>query len=720
MQLEKKSAPTTATKKIGSNINKIIFILTAASAVVVPLLFLPITSNVFEFNKQIFIVAITLLMLVLWTLRMLTEKKVKVIRTSSDMAMLVFMLTNLAALILAPNRLVTAITPQTWVWIVLPLFYWVITNNIQTEKQLDIIETLVISIGGILALWSIVQYFLNLQISLAGMQTGRGFSPFGSPALLSIYLLTAGAMSLSKSLEEGKGTKEEGENKTKKASIKLAAFSFITILTLTAVFLISPWTTQIANSITGIEFPESAKLSLSTAWSVAIETIRNRPLAGVGIGLFDSAFGQYRPLEFNLTDNWAIKFNRSFNLWFQFLTEQGIVGFAGLAILIAGTVRLIWNIFNSQESARLEITSLAVGIIFLAASSLFTVWTTPVAFLFFLLLALQRKKMFLKKPNPEQEMQISILALPAMMFGQEGPDSGFSTRKEQGTEVLPKILVGPAVLLAVFGYYVLARAYLAEINYKNSLNATIRNKGVEAYDAQRQAINHNPFNINYRLSYSNLNYLIAVNISQRQDISEADRNTISNLIQQSLTQGRIATQIKPQTASVWSNIGGLYRNLINVAENAEQFALEYYQQAINRDPIDPNLRIAVGGVYYLAEQYQQAAQAFTTAANLKPDYPNAYYNLANALKKTGSTEAAIEAYKRTLVLLDQGTSDYEFVSKELQALQSGETEVPKPAETEEIELSGSEEERGLEGVEFEEEELAPEETEEATESAEVQ
>ncbi len=714
MQLEKKSVQTTATKKLGTNINKAIFFLAAASAVLVPLLFLPITSNVFEFNKQILLMAITLIMLVLWTLRMLTEKKVRVIRTASDTAVFVFMLTNISALILAPNRLVSAVNPQTWIWILLPIFYWAITNNIQSEKELDVIETAIIGAGAVLALWSIVQYFLNLQLTIGGMTTGRAFSPFGSPELLSIYLLVTGGMSLTKSLQMGK---PEG----KKDNIQMAAFSFTALLAVTAVFLISPWTTGIANTITGIDFPKAAKMSLSTAWSVAIETIRTRPLMGVGSGLFDSAFSQFRPLEFNLTDNWAVNFSQSFNIWFQFLTEQGIIGFAGLLLLIASTVRLVWNIFNSRESARMEVTALSVGLIIVALSSLLTVWAAPIAFLFFLLLAMQRKKMFLRKPNPEQEMQISILALPAMMFGQEGPDSGFTTRKEQGTEILPKVLIGPAVLLAGFGFYVLGRAYLAEVNYKNSLNATIQNQGVQAYDAQRKAINYNPFKLGYRLSYSNLNYLIAVNISQRQEISEADQNTIANLIQQSLNQARIATRIKPEVPVVWSNIAGLYRNLINVAENSESFALQYYQQAINRDPIDPDLRIAAGGVYFLAEQYQQAAQAFTTAANLKPDYPNAYYNLANALRRAGAADAAVEAYKRALVLLDQGTPDYEFVSKELEALQSGETAQQQPGEeTEEIELSGQqEEEERLENVELDETEIAPED-EQATESAELQ
>src|SRR3989344_7287802 len=69
--------------------HQLIFLLVAATAVITPLFFLPITSEFFEFNKFTFLVVVTVLGLLLWAVRMVLEKKFILTRTPLDIPLLV-------------------------------------------------------------------------------------------------------------------------------------------------------------------------------------------------------------------------------------------------------------------------------------------------------------------------------------------------------------------------------------------------------------------------------------------------------------------------------------------------------------------------------------------------------------------------------------------------------------------------------------------------------
>jgi len=57
-----------------------------------------------------------------------------------------------------------------------------------------------------------------------------------------------------------------------------------------------------------------------------------------------------------------------------------------------------------------------------------------------------------------------------------------------------------------------------------------------------------------------------------------------------------------------------------------------------------------------------AIRFFSDAVNLKPDYANAYYNLAVALRDKGDLVSAASSAERTVSLLDPKSPDYEAAS----------------------------------------------------------
>ena len=81
--------------------------------------------------------------------------------------------------------------------------------------------------------------------------------------------------------------------------------------------------------------------------------------------------------------------------------------------------------------------------------------------------------------------------------------------------------------------------------------------------------------------------------------------------------------------------------------------------------MNPALRINVGGIYYTIKNYDLAVRFFSDAANLKPDYANAYFNLAIALRDKGDVANAKAVADQTVKILSKNpnTPDYKVAKK---------------------------------------------------------
>ncbi len=655
----------TTTKQAAQNkttaiLKRAIFILLVTTVFVIPIVFIPVTADAIAFNKQTVLLTLNLTVLILWGATIIVKKNPQIVPTFLDTPLIIFLTANLTCLILASNRIVTATTLWTWIWIFLPILYWAVINNIGSKKQIHTLQKAVLINAGILALWNVLQYIFAFDLIAFGITANRAFSPFGSTELLSIYLLTAGGMAVGKIINQ---FIFQAENKPAKNVIPL---SCLILLVIVAVLLVSPWTANLATKLTSINLPRPAKLDLKTAWSVASGTIRNKPIAGAGTGLFDTAFNQFKPLSFNSSKFWTINFKRSHNLWLQTLTEKGLVGIIALIVLTQATIKTIFIKKDQNTEGIKKDLSLVIPILILLVSSFFTTWNSALALTFFILLALYQQDILLKKPAKKIEVK-NIIA--------------------KGVAIV-------VILTSLLGCYLLGRNYIAETLYKKALKASFSNRVVSSYDYLGKAVNYHPYNTQYRITYSNINYLIAINLSSGEQISENDRNIAQQLISQGIREARIATLIKPQSHEVWLNLGNLYKDLVGLVDGIEDWAIESYNRAINRNPTDPRIHVNKGGVYYRARNYQKAAETFVTATNLKQDYANAYYNLANAFKKAGNTKRAIQAYQLTLIILAPESTDYKIVQTELENLKAAEEQskeqTTQPGEPQELELSGNE------------------------------
>jgi cytochrome c-type biogenesis protein CcmH/NrfG len=155
-------------------------------------------------------------------------------------------------------------------------------------------------------------------------------------------------------------------------------------------------------------------------------------------------------------------------------------------------------------------------------------------------------------------------------------------------------------------------------------------------------------------------------------LTDKDKQTIQTLLSQAINEGRASVILSPRSSRNWEILASVYKNITGVANNALTFALDAYGKAVQIDPMNPALRLAVGEVYYSIKNYDLAIRFFTDAVNLKPDYTNAYYDLAIAYREKGDFSNAQLIAEQSLTLIKKETDpkDYKIVSDLIADLKS--------------------------------------------------
>jgi tetratricopeptide (TPR) repeat protein len=233
------------------------------------------------------------------------------------------------------------------------------------------------------------------------------------------------------------------------------------------------------------------------------------------------------------------------------------------------------------------------------------------------------------------------------------------------------ILVG----LGVF-YFVGTKWVLAENTYTKSLYALSQNNAKSTYDLLVKSINQNTQVDRYHTSLAQVDMALAQSLAGKKDITDADKTTITQLVQQAINEGKSTVTLNAGRAGNWEVLGQIYRSVMSFATGADQFAIQTYTQAVALDPTDPNLRISLGGVYYALGKYDNAIDVFKLAVLAKPDLANAHYNLSVAYGAKKDYDNAITEMNTVLTLVPKDSQDYKLAQNALSDLQK-----QKPAST---------------------------------------
>jgi len=364
-----------------------------------------------------------------------------------------------------------------------------------------------------------------------------------------------------------------------------------------------------------------------SAWVIATETFKRSPIWGAGPGNFIQAFNMFRPATYNASSYWTNAFSMSssgiLNIW----TELGIVG---LVIVLL----LVWMaVVRKKDFDWLRIILIGGVVLF-----------TPITLIGIMMLVwLLAQKM----------SEIRNAGLVVKM-GEKGFNGA--------PWVVGLLLVGGSL----YAGYWMTRVMLADVYMRQSLVAAAKNDGGTTYNLQIKAIGMNPANADYRRMYSQTNLALATSLLSVETLSDEDKEKASVLIQQAVREGKAAVSLDQQSSIYWSNLAAIYRGIVGAVEGAADYAYQAYTQAVALDPVNPSLRLELGGLLFAAERYDEADRAFEEVVVNKQDFANGWYNWANSAKKMNRIDLAVQRLTQAVALVPKESGDYEKAAKELE------------------------------------------------------
>ncbi len=692
-------------RQISTYLDHTITFLLLLVAGLTPLLFLNQTTEFYEMPKLAFLVVVTTILVGLWIISGVVKGKIVITRTPLDIPLLLLLGVVVLSTYFSVSKEAAMygnfpkVHGSAVAWITYIVLYFVTVSNLKKVTQLKSLLYMLYGSGVVIALITLSSFFhiflpFDFAKTVNFTPTGSSFSTiaflllllplpllslFNPKRYLSVPLAVAlstlfgvtivviGSLASVVSLVIALAlclfvAKPE---RIKKSFALFLIPVVVIAITLTLAYLPLP---QPFNAVQQLEanFPKEIQLPFAISWKITASAFRDAPFIGSGPSSYVFNFTSYKPVEFNLLKFWNFSFDTAYNEFLQTLGTLGIVGLLALVSLCLVVARISWKKLSfDNPDAHLDNTHVLVpalaisGLlsIFLLAIHATTLVSLVMTLLIFALLMVSQKSI----RDRVTELSMGLKA---------------STSDNKQFDLFPVIILIVFVITAVPLLYRTFTVVAADYYHRLALSQANKN-GTLTYQYLQKAEALNPKIDLYRVDMAQTNFALANAIAAKQKpgentLTDQEKKTIQALLSQAINESRASVALSPRSPRNWEVLASIYRNITGVAQNALTFSLDAYGQAIQRDPLNPLLRINVGGIYYAAKNYDLAIRFFTDAANLKPDYANAYFNLAIALRDKGDLQNASLVAQQAVTLLQKDTNspDYKIASKLLADLKA--------------------------------------------------
>ncbi|TXH02008.1 MAG: hypothetical protein E6P95_00765 [Candidatus Moraniibacteriota bacterium] len=595
-----------------------------------PLFFWTLTPSMTATPKEFLLIVSVLVIAVTIIYRLLSKHSISIVYSSLSLPLGLFTLMIIGTIIANPEGRPEALASKGLAFLALAFLAFVISSIRTTSNLTTKITSAILASTTLLSLHALLSLaFLSRSAHLPTYMQDITFTPTGSYLTTLILLLVGLTFAIQ-------------ELRNSSTFIKNLSAALLIIHTVAIVAIIS------------LMFPGGSLypslISYQSSWSIALDALKSLRslLFGIGLSNFSLLYTSVKPLSINLSPLWNALPTTATSELLTLLPTTGILPtFSFLFLIVRG---LTWT----------RGTQLALPFILLSLAFLTLPITLPVYLLIFLFLALSAP------PRHDTPAHLSITQ--------------------------SRLLAG---LILVFSLFILvnsARSYASEYLIKNAQNALKAENSQKVYDLHLQAIRLSPSISNYHLSFAEINFRLASALSQKQDLTDKDRETISKLVQQSISSSKTAISLRPNSATNWAALGSIYQNLINIAEGSDKFALEAFTRAISLDRANPSLRVEYASLLTQLASTQKnasdkanlisnAKNEFQIAIQLKADYANGYYNLAKLYESEADYSSAVAAMQQVVNYLDNTTTEHAKAVSELETLKSKLPSTPSPTPT---------------------------------------
>jgi tetratricopeptide (TPR) repeat protein len=541
------------------------------------------------------------------------------------------------------------------------ILFFAIVNLVNEKQNLNIILFSLL-IGMVIG--AVISALASFGVYLLPFEPTRNefFNTLGSPIQMIGFIIPLIILTLGSFLFK---YKKLGKESLKK--IPVIFYAIIFLLFSITIGLVTYQITSAPETPVLLPFEHGFQLSLA---QISQDSQRLLPsfLFGSGYGTFSNVFTKFHLASFNALPSWNLTFSFSSSYALELVATTGILGFLTYIFMII-------RFFRSHGRV--------VRPLFLATSSLFVLsFILPFSYalvaLLFILLALYTVNLRLKSSSKSiDEIVISLETKGRILEFNE-------TNSRKGDMLLPLILTISSLGFIVYSlFFLISREgfgprglyhyALSDITFAKALQPEALASGQQTYDLQIEAIQTYPYRADFYRIFAQVNLALATNLVNSQadapTVTEEVQTAIIQQLQQAINASRQAVIFAPESSLNWRSLGQVYRNLIGVGQDAEQFAIASYNQAIVLEPNNPALYIELGGIYYQLQEFDLAQNQFQVAVSLKRNYANAYYNLGHALEEKGQLVVALQQYQIVRQLVQNDPQSLELIDEEISALQ---------------------------------------------------
>lgn len=617
---------------------------------VTPLLLWPYTSEVFEFNKMLFVYAMTVIIGAAWAIKSFQEKKFEIVRTPLDLPLALFLTSQIASTIFSIDR-------HTSFWgyysrfhgglastlCYVFLFYALVTHFSHQAKAIRNLIIAILTTAALTSFYAVLERMgIDKNIWVQDVQN-RVFSTLGQPNWLSAYLIALLPISLFSALRTKHWTLRTTHYSLSLLFLTAILFTrsqsgigatIITLLAFTVIALVQKNQTKLLPALAlvllGVFFfkntavlktfqslnktnpfysdtatiiTEENKTRLGgsdsmairrVVWQGAIELGKKYPFFGTGVETFGYSYYWVRPSIHNLTSEADFLYNKAHNEYLNFLATTGFVGLAAYLFLIFSIIKVFTSKHFAPSTSHQALSApLLLGFTSILITNYFGFSVVNLALFFFL--------------------------FPAIFLATtDTSNKSFPINKLTTHQTLSTILVLAIALWLVLG---VRRLWQADINYVS---------GRSNLDKNLEAIKQNPSEPLYYAQLGNVQSLVATQIiaPQIKDLpastsaklrAQAD-NYLNQYVEEALKNTSRAVSMNKYNLNLLKTKA---RTELTLAQLDPKYSLEAVQTLLKITELSPTEAgnyLNIGILYTELKQYDQAKLAFQKALQLKPDY----------------------------------------------------------------------------------------------------
>ncbi|HOX95793.1 MAG TPA: O-antigen ligase family protein [Candidatus Woesebacteria bacterium] len=615
---------------------------------VTPLILWPYTSEVFEFNKMLFVYLMTILIGATWLTKSFVNHRFEFVRTKLDLPILLFLVSQIISTIISIN-------PHTSLWgyysrfhgglmstVSYVLLYYAFVTHFHGEKKaLGRVLIAILSSAAVISFYGVLEHFgIDKNIWVQDVQN-RVFSTLGQPNWLSAFLVALLPLSLYQAVNANTVDKKylhlglsllflitivftKSQSGLGATAVILLLFFIITsvqkgkswlilgLIPITILLFIFAGSkiNQTLNSLNKINPFYSDTLTIITeenktrvggsdsmairrvVWEGAIKLGLSHPLFGTGVETFGYSYYQVRPASHNLTSETDFLYNKAHNEYLNFFANSGFVGLGTYLFLTGSILYLFLNKKTKHGDLRLP---LLLGFISILITNYFGFSVVNIGLFFFL--------------------------FPAIYL------SSLDAGEDKSIELRFDTILGVSIVVigAIWLLINLNKSWRGDIAY---------NLGRNSYEESKKALELNPHEPIYYAQYGYLNALIAVQIIAPQiekqipatasaELKQKAESYINSFISEAISNSERAVSMNPHNLNILKTKAKTELTLAELYPQYNQEAVKTLTKITEISPTDSSNYFNLGVLYLSLGQNNEAKTAFQTALDLKPDYQSA-------------------------------------------------------------------------------------------------